>query len=66
MNDSSDSLREKPCRCGGTMKQVIGFSEPDEYRPERYPIRKGWFCKDCKNSEQAILRETTVAPGDWP
>ena len=48
------------------MEQVIGFSEPDEYRPERYPIRRCWFCKDCKNSEQAILRETTVAPGDWP
>ena len=66
MSDSSDNLRNKPCRCGGTMGQIIGFSDPDEHRPDPYPIRKGWYCIECRDFEEAILRERTVTPDQFP
>ena len=58
-------LSRKPCTCGKEMVEIIGFSEPDEHRPEPYPIRKGWFCFDCRHWENAILRERTVDISRW-
>jgi|DEB0MinimDraft_10_1074344.scaffolds.fasta_scaffold25152_2 hypothetical protein len=61
----TDDLSRKPCTCGKEMVEIIGFSEPDEHRQERYPIRKGWFCFDCRHWEDAILRERTVDISRW-
>lgn len=65
MSANSADLRVKECGCGGTMEQIIGFSEPDEYRPERYPIRQGWYCFDCHRYEIAMLREKVVIHNHW-
>ena len=59
MSENSDNLKEKPCRCGGLMGQIVGF----DYRStdgEYHRYRVGWYCKDCKEFEKAILRERQV------
>lgn len=61
----TEDLSRRPCICPGEMVEIIGFSEPDEYRPETYPIRKGWFCFDCNHWESAILRERVVDISKW-
>ncbi len=52
-------LSEKPCPCGETAGEVIGFnhrSTDDTY----VPYRVGWYCPECKHFEQAILREREI------
>jgi len=52
-------LTKKPCACGGEMGQIIGFilRPSDE---DLTPVRKGWYCVECRAWEDAILRETAV------
>ena len=52
-------LVSKPCNCGGTLDEVIGYnhrSTDDTY----VAYRVGWYCKKCHKVEQAILRERDV------
>lgn len=59
MSENSDNLKEKPCRCGDVMGEVIGFNEcliDNTYQP----YRVGWYCVKCKEFEQAILRERQI------
>lgn len=59
MSAISVDLKSKPCQCGKAMEQIIGFnhrSTDDTYQP----YRVGWYCRDCKAFEKAILRERTV------
>lgn len=51
-------LTKKPCACGGEMTEIIGFTTL--HNSELSPVRKGWYCVDCKAWETAILRETAV------
>jgi hypothetical protein len=54
-----EDLSEKPCPCGETAGEVIGFnhrSTDDTY----VPYRVGWYCPECKHFEQAIGRETWI------
>lgn len=44
------TLTTRPCRCGGTMRQVI-------YAERK--TRRGWYCPNCKAFERAIGRERT-------
>jgi hypothetical protein len=52
-------LTKKPCACGGEMGQIIGFETLHDSE-DRIPVRKGWYCVDCRAWEEAILRERTV------
>lgn len=63
MNANSDDLRSKPCDCGGTMEQVIGFTLRTTDKTYQ-PYRCGWYCKECKTYELAILRERVVEATD--
>jgi hypothetical protein len=56
-------LTKKPCVCGGEMGEIIGFL-PKHESEDMTPVRKGWYCVDCKAWEDAILREMTVV--GWP
>jgi len=52
-------LSEKPCRCGETMGEVIGFnhrSTDDTYQG----YRVGWYCVECHNFDAAIGRERVI------
>lgn len=52
-------LSEKPCRCGETMGEVIGFnhrSTDDTYQG----YRVGWYCPECHNFDAAIGRERVI------
>jgi len=53
-----DEMQSKPCKCGGTAEEVIGF----DHKPEGglIPVRRGWYCPSCHAWEKAILRETKV------
>ena len=51
-------LTKKPCACGGEMTEIIGFTTL--HNSGLAPVRKGWYCVDCKAWETAILRETAV------
>ena len=54
-----DNLSEKPCRCGETMGEVIGFKERvTDGEMVRY--RVCWYCPECHAVEKAIGRETFV------
>lgn len=54
----ADDLTNKPCKCGGTMGEIIGYD--DTSNGELVPQRRGWYCVECRAWEKAILRETTV------
>ena len=41
------------------MGQIIGFV-PRPSDEGLTPVRKGWYCVDCRAWEEAILRERTV------
>lgn len=52
-------LSTKPCPCGKTLGQVIGYNE--RYTDKvMVPYRVGWYCPNCKNIEKAIGREGYV------
>ena len=54
-----DNLSEKPCRCGGTMGEVIGFNH--RQTDDTYQMyRVGWYCTECHNFDKAILRERVI------
>ncbi len=48
-----ECLRTKPCKCSGTMQQVISMLEGP-------PTRTGWFCPTCRAWDKAIGRERIV------
>jgi len=52
-------LTKKPCDCGGEMGQIVGFV-PRPSSEGLTPVRKGWYCVECRAWEDAILRETTI------
>ena len=52
-------LSEKPCPCGETMGEVIGFNHRET--DDTYQMyRVGWYCPECHAVEKAIGRETFV------
>jgi len=54
-----DNLSEKPCRCGDTMGEVIGFNH--RQTDDTYQMyRVGWYCPECQNFDKAILRERVI------
>ena len=54
----ASDLTKKPCRCGGTMGEIIGYDERSNGK--LVPLRRGWYCVECEAWEKAILRETAV------
>ena len=54
-----DDLSEKPCRCGETMGEVIGFQERVT-DGEMVKYRVCWYCPKCHATEKAIGRETYI------
>ena len=54
----ASDLTKKPCKCGGTMGEIIGYDE--DANGAATPKRRGWYCVDCQNWETAILREQIV------
>lgn len=52
-------LTEKPCPCGETMGEVIGFKERST-DGEMVRYRVCWYCPDCQSVEKAIGRETYI------
>ena len=52
-------LSEKPCKCGDTMGEVIGFRERSTDK-EKVMYRVCWYCIKCHATEKAIGRETSV------
>jgi len=59
LENRMEDLSEKPCPCGKTAGEVIGFnhrSTDDTY----VPYRVGWYCPECHHFEQAILREREI------
>ena len=54
----ANDLTKKPCKCGGTMGEIIGYDERSNGKI--VPLRRGWYCVECRNWEKAILRETAV------
>ena len=50
----SDDLRTNVCpKCKATSEEVLNMHERK---------RVGWYCLKCYYFEEAILRETTIAP----
>lgn len=47
--------------CPSKMLQVIGRKETDDGYEL---VRKGWYCKDCRQFVEAILRERKVTSAD--
>jgi len=56
---TSEDMTKVPCACGKEKEEIIGYV-PDPKNDTVIPVRKGWYCVDCKAWETAILRETTV------
>ena len=54
-----DDLSEKPCPCGKTMGEVIGFQERVT-DGEMVKYRVCWYCPECHAVEKAIGRETFI------
>ena len=52
-------LSEKPCKCGDTMGEVIGFRERSTDK-KKVMYRVCWYCTKCHATEKAIGRETFV------
>lgn len=52
-------MKKKPCPCGGTAVQVIAHIDAEGTLLPR-PIRRGWYCAQCRSWEKAILREMKV------
>lgn len=44
----------KQCKCGVVMEEVIGYDDKER------PVRAGWYCRECKAFDRAILRETKI------
>ncbi len=61
----TEDLSRKPCPCGKEMGEIIGVPEPTDHVPHPDPVRKGWFCFDCRRWEDAILRERIVDISRW-
>ncbi len=59
-NEKQVDLREKPCRCGDTMGEVIGFKERSTDN-KMVMYRVCWYCVECQAIEKAIGRETYVS-----
>ena len=46
-------LSEKPCRCGDTMGEVIGFNHRET--DDTYQMyRVGWYCPECHAVEKRL------------
>lgn len=56
-------LSTKPCTCGSTLDQIIGWKERSTDQA-MVPSRVGWYCGKCQNIEQAVGRETWVDEND--
>jgi len=56
-----DDLSTRPCKCGGTLGEVIGFQERSTDGVQ-VPYRVCWWCQDCDTTEKAVGRETHI---DW-
>ena len=54
-----DDLSTKPCSCGGTLGEVIGFQERSTDGVQ-VPYRVCWWCQDCDTTEKAVGRETHI------
>jgi hypothetical protein len=51
-------LTTKPCKCGGTMGEILGFVERST-DGKNIPYRRLWWCKVCNRS--AMQRITALA-----
>ena len=58
-NENIDDLREKPCRCGEVMGEVIGFKERVT-DGQMVMYRVCWYCPECHAIDKAIGRETFI------
>ena len=58
-NNNTESLREKPCKCGKVMGEVVGFKERVT-DGARVMYRVCWYCPECHATEKAIGRETFI------
>ena len=55
----TSDLATKPCVCGETQVEIIGFVETPD-KSQMTALRKGWYCVSCRHWEDAILRERAV------
>jgi hypothetical protein len=60
MKPHIDDITKKSCNCGGIKEQVLTVVSP-EGTQLAVPVRIGWYCKDCRGFEEAILRERVVS-----
>ena len=54
-----EDLSTKPCKCGGTMEEVIGHnhrSTDDTY----VAYRVCWWCQECMAVDRCVGRETQL------
>jgi hypothetical protein len=58
-----EDLSEKPCRCGETMGEVIGFDDRVT-DGEKIPVRRSWWCQECNAVEECVGRERVIT--NWP
>lgn len=56
---TTKDMRYVPCPCGHKKVEVIGF-ERSPAKKTLVPVRKGWYCTECHDWDDAILRETVV------
>lgn len=57
-----EDLTEKPCKCGGTMGEILGFVERST-DGENVPYRRLWWCQECNAEDYCTGREMYV---EWP
>ena len=59
LENKMEDLSQKPCRCGGTLGEIIGV-DTRLTDGAKILVRRRWWCQDCNAVEEAIGRERVV------